>query len=68
MAMPYKGQRVALTIRLPIDDYREVAIRAKARGWSMSDYVNYCVGVTTGTRKNTRVGENPVRTRELVDD
>lgn len=44
MPMPHRGQRVALTIRLPYDEYREVAVRAKGRGWSMSDYIGYCVG------------------------
>lgn len=38
-----RGNRIALTIRLPYDLYREVAVRAKARNWSMSDYVAFCV-------------------------
>lgn len=32
-----------MTIRLPYDEYREVAVRARARNWSLSDYVGYCV-------------------------
>jgi hypothetical protein len=39
----YRGNRIALTIRLPYDLYREVAIRAGARNWSLSDYVTWCV-------------------------
>jgi len=38
-----RGARIALTIRLPFDVYREVSVRAKARNWSMSDYVAWCV-------------------------
>jgi len=38
-----RGQRIALTIRLPYDVYREVATRARGRNWSMSDYVAWCV-------------------------
>jgi hypothetical protein len=33
-----------LTVRLPYDLYREVSRRAETRGWSISDYVAYCVG------------------------
>ena len=38
-----RGPRIALTIRLPFDLYREVGLRAEARNWSMSDFVAYCV-------------------------
>lgn len=38
-----KGRRIALTIRLPYDEYREVAVRALQRNWSLSDYVGFCV-------------------------
>jgi hypothetical protein len=38
-----RGPRIALTIRLSYDLYREVAGRAKARNWSMSDFVSWCV-------------------------
>lgn len=48
MPMPHKGHRIALTIRLPYDDYRQVAYRAKGRGWSLSQYVAYCVGTELG--------------------
>ena len=43
MPRRHRGQRIALTVRLPFDIYREVAIRAKARNWSLSDYVAWCV-------------------------
>lgn len=43
MGMPHRGRRVQATVRLAFDDYREVAVRARARGWSMSDYIAYCV-------------------------
>jgi hypothetical protein len=39
----HKGDRIATTVRLPYDEYRECAVRAKARNWSMSDYIGYCV-------------------------
>lgn len=34
---------MALTVRLPFELYREVALRAGARNWSLSDYVTFCV-------------------------
>lgn len=43
MPTPYRGQRVPITVRLPVDEYREVCIRAKKRRWSLSDYIGYCV-------------------------
>lgn len=49
--MPHRGPRMQLTVRLPLDEYREVAVRAQGRGWSMSDYIAYCVARTLGTRK-----------------
>lgn len=38
-----RGPRIAITVRLPFDEYREVARRARNRRWSMSDYVGYCI-------------------------
>jgi len=38
-----RGRRIAVTVRLPFDLYREVASRADFKGWSMSDYVNWCI-------------------------
>ncbi|HEY6414823.1 MAG TPA: hypothetical protein VIX41_01255 [Acidimicrobiales bacterium] len=38
-----RGPRIATTVRMPYDEYREMARRARARGWSMSDYIAYCV-------------------------
>jgi hypothetical protein len=43
MSMMHRGKRQQLTVRLPYDEYREVAIRARARGWSMSDYAGWCI-------------------------
>lgn len=31
------------TVRLAYDDYREVALRARARGWSINDFIAWCV-------------------------
>ena len=41
--MPARGPRLAATTRLHYDDYREMTVRAKARGWSISDYIAWCV-------------------------
>lgn len=41
--MPHRGKRLQLTLRLPPDLYAEVARRARGRGWSLSDYVAWCV-------------------------
>ena len=43
MPRAYKGPRKEITVRLALDDYREAAVRARARNWSMSDYIGYCV-------------------------
>jgi hypothetical protein len=48
--MPSKGKRIALTVRLPFDEYREVSVRARGRGWSLSDYVGFCVAREIGGR------------------
>lgn len=39
----HRGNRIPITIRLPFDLYREVSIRARARNWSMSDFIGFCV-------------------------
>jgi len=57
--MPSKGHRIALTIRLPYDDYRKVAVRAKDRGWSLSQYVAYCVGLELGRTNRSAVRRAP---------
>lgn len=41
--MPKKGVRARVTVRVPIDDFREAATRARSRRWSMSEYVAYCI-------------------------
>jgi len=48
-----KGPRIATTVRLPFDHYREAAQRAKGRNWSLSDYVGWCVAKEVDP-KNTR--------------
>ena len=47
-----------MTVRLPYDEYREVASRARRRGWSMSDYVGWCVAKELTGKANGR-GELP---------
>ena len=58
--MPARGPRQRVTVRLPYDEYREAAVRARQRGWSFSDYVGYCVakelGVARGSRRGTGGG------------
>jgi len=43
MPQPYKGRRVKLTVRLPVDVHAEAARRAAARRWNLSTYIGYCV-------------------------
>lgn len=63
MPQRHKGNRVALTIRLPFDLYREVAIRARGRNWSMSDYVSFCVAkeLSGKYRRADEVRQHPVQ-------
>lgn len=58
MPMQHRGTRIQMTVRLPYDEYREVAARARRRGWSMSDYVGWCVGKELTGKSNKR-GELP---------
>ena len=62
MPRRHRGNRIGLTIRLPFDLYREVAIRARARNWSMSDYVGYCVAkeLSGQYKRSEVVREKPV--------
>lgn len=60
MPMAHRGPRMPLTVRLPFDLYKEVAIRARARNWSLSDYVTYCVARELGTVMR-RVDQTPPR-------
>ena len=43
MAPPYKGRRIALTVRLPVDLYVQATRAAKRREWSLSHYVAWAV-------------------------
>lgn len=52
MPQPYKGRRMALTVRLPMDLYVEATRQAKHRQWSISHYVAYCVAAQTATGHN----------------
>lgn len=56
--MQHRGTRIQVTVRLPYDEYREVASRARRRGWSMSDYVGWCVAKELTGKANKR-GEVP---------
>lgn len=56
--MPNRGPRLQVTVRLPYDEYREVARRARSRNWSLSDYIGYCIGKEIGAgRKTTGPGK-----------
>ena len=46
-----------LTVRLPVDEYREVATRARARGWSMSDYAGWCIANELSGKRGRRDGD-----------
>ena len=43
MPMPYKGRRVTLTSRVPVDVGRRAAAAAEAKRWTMSAYVGWAV-------------------------
>ena len=58
--MPARGKRIPCTTRLSYDEYREVVKRAKARGWSISDYLAYCARrEILGGRKHAGGGKSP---------
>ena len=62
---------MATTVRLPLDDYRECAVRAAARNWSMSDYIGYCVARELDPKKrNAKVTNrlSPNSTVRVFDD
>jgi hypothetical protein len=54
--MNHRGSRLQITVRLPVDEYREVAVRARARGWSLSDYIGWCVVKELSPDKKGRAG------------
>ena len=62
--MPHRGRRVQATVRLPVDEYREVATRARARGWSMSDYIGWCVAQQVRPKGPTKT--DPLLTKPTV--
>jgi hypothetical protein len=59
MPQPYKGRRVKMTIRLPLDVHAEAAARAHARRWPLGEYVAWCVEKT--------VNPGAARSREKLD-
>lgn len=54
MPQPYKGRRIALTVRLPVDLYTEASRMAARRQWSLSHFVAYCVAreAKAGSKKS----------------
>jgi len=47
--------KIAVTIRLPYDTYKEVVHRARKREWSMNHYVAHCIeSELVGSRKPDR--------------
>jgi hypothetical protein len=52
MPQPYKGRRIALTVRLPFDIYTEAAREAKHRQWSISHFVAYAVAAEVAKGHN----------------
>lgn len=69
--MARRSPRMGITVRLPVEEYREVAARAKRRNWSMSDYIGYCVtrelkGANARPRK-THAQMGPMDLAELRD-
>lgn len=60
--------KVAVTLRLPYDQYREVAERARKREWSINHYVSHCIAREIGRKARpdrSRVGNRNI---ELVRD
>lgn len=43
MPQPYKGRRVRATVRLPYNVAETAARHAARNGWSMSQYIAWCV-------------------------
>jgi hypothetical protein len=50
MPMTPRGPRLRLTVRLPYDEAKEVFRRARARNWSVSDYVAFCIAREIGVK------------------
>lgn len=67
MPRRHRGNRIGLTIRLPFDLYREVAIRARARNWSLSDYVGYCVAKELSGKYKRAESVSVVPVRDVVE-
>lgn len=70
--MPHRGRRIAITVRLPYDEYREMASRARGRGWSLSDFIGFCVrremGVKAGPAARRNLPDNRAVLMRPVDD
>jgi hypothetical protein len=69
MPMPARGKRIRVTARLPPDDFREAATRAKNRGWSMSDFIGFCVAreVRNHHRPKRHAGKTPLTYPTVVE-
>jgi len=62
MPMPSKGRRTRATVRLPYDVAAAAAIKAKARRWSMSEYIAFCVerALAADARRGPNGSKEPV--------
>jgi hypothetical protein len=59
VAMPGRGPRIPITVRLAVDDYREVAVRARGRNWSLSDYIGWCVAQQLNPKAKQNASHTP---------
>lgn len=71
--MPSRGRRIRVTARLPYDEFREASIRQQRLGWSMSDFIAYCVRRELGrqdphSRPVVHVVDEQVFEKELFAD
>lgn len=70
MPSAHRGKRIACTVRLPFDEYREVVLRAQKRRWSISDYIGYCVEreiIGRPVEARTPTGADPALFRNFDD-
>ena len=54
MPQPYKGRRVRATVRLPYATAQIAARHAARNGWSMSQYIAWCVDRMNWARERDR--------------
>lgn len=59
--------RVAITVRLPYDQYREVVARAQGREWSIAHYVSHCIGRELGSKATKGHNRGVALAREVSD-